>query len=292
LPCPATEEVLLMYVTDMNNRGLSLSTIQVYLAAVRSLHIQEGLGDPLQNCLRLRYALKAVKQGSSPARQKLPVTHSIMQRIYAVLFPTTDIDNIMLWSAFTLAYFGLFRASEVTVTSQWCHSSHYLQIEDVQIFSDHVGTYMTVRLKRSKTDVENRGTTVYIGCSQTTVCAVCAMRLYLQVRVKNKPSLPLFVFSSGQALTKQLFSKHLRLLLQQAGVDPTNYSGHSLRSGGATDAALSGLADWEIKLAGRWSSEAYQRYIRAPPSTLITFAHRMIHNTAKFHSAFSNNIFH
>ena len=35
------------------------------------------------------------------------------------------------------------------------------------------------------------------------------------------------------------------------------------------------FADWEIKMGGRWSSEASQRYIRVPVPQLVQFAKRM-----------------
>lgn len=290
-PCPTSEQALLMYVTELHNRGLKHSTIQVYLAAVRSWHIQEGFGNPLDGCLRLQYAMKAIKQGSPPPRQKLPVTHSILLRIYSQLFPSADYDIAMLWSAFTLAYYGLFRAAEITVTGKKFIPAINLQLKDVKMFHSNSQSYLTLNLKRSKTDTANRGTTIYIGCSQNHVCAVCAMKYYFQLRADCDPSQPLYIFTSGQILTRELLAKNLKSFLAKVGIDPTHYSGHSFRAGGATDAALSCLADWELKLAGRWSSEAYQRYIRAPPSVLLSFAHRMIQPTPKFHQAFPSNIF-
>ena len=35
-------------------------------------------------------------------------------------------------------------------------------------------------------------------------------------------------------------------------------------AGAATTGALVGMTDYELQLLGRWSSDAYQRYIRAP----------------------------
>ena len=46
-------------------------------------------------------------------------------------------------------------------------------------------------------------------------------------------------------------------------------------SGGAASVAETGMSDWEIKLAGRWTSETYQRYIQAPRQMLASFAKRM-----------------
>ena len=47
-----------------------------------------------------------------------------------------------------------------------------------------------------------------------------------------------------------------------------NYSGHSFHIGAATTAASQGLPDHLIKILGRWSSDAYQRYSRTSAGSL------------------------
>ena len=84
------------------------------------------------------------------------------------------------------------------------------------------------------------------------------------------------MYSNGVILTKHLFVTQTKLALASLGYQAGNYSGHSFRSGSATSAAAAGLADWEIKLLGRWSSQAYQRYIRTPEGLLTSFSKRII----------------
>ena len=278
-PYCISEQVLLMYIAYMNDKGLKHSTILVYLSAVRSLHIEAGLGDPLEGCLRVGQALKAVQRGSTPPRRKLPITHTILQNIGSTLSNTPD--HCMLWSAFTLAYFGLLRAAEFCVIKPPFNPSINLSMTDVSIFNAGQPTaYMSVHIKQTKTDKTGKGVSVCIGCSGQALCAVCAMQHYLAHAQPQglSPSQPLYRFHDGQVLTRQHLISHLRIQLQSIGIDPAEYSGHSFRSGGATDCALSGMGDWEIKLAGRWTSDAYQRYVRAPSSLLAGFARRMLHN--------------
>ena len=119
-----------------------------------------------------------------------------------------------LWAAFTLAYYGLLRAAEYTVLGSNFNPAANLQVSDVE-FCTHfeTGSYMSVHIKRSKTDYENRGTVLYIGCSRTSVCAVCA---YIKRRGNLHISQPLFIFSSGQVLTQPSF---LANLLSLASID-------------------------------------------------------------------------
>ena len=59
----------------------------------------------------------------------------------------------------------------------------------------------------------------------------------------------------------------LRKIIKQAvssiGLDPTRYSGHSLRAGGATDLFAARVPYWVIKKMGRWTSDAALRYYRS-----------------------------
>jgi hypothetical protein len=45
-------------------------------------------------------------------------------------------------------------------------------------------------------------------------------------------------------------------------LDPDLYNTHSFRFGRATDMATQGYTDIQIRMAGRWSSAAYKKYIK------------------------------
>ena len=62
---------------------------------------------------------------------------------------------------------------------------------------------------------------------------------------------------------------HLREALLQAGIDTTNFSGHSFRIGAASTAARAGLNDSFIQTLGRWKSSAFMAYIRTPVDDLV-----------------------
>ena len=61
-------------------------------------------------------------------------------------------------------------------------------------------------------------------------------------------------------------------MLIQVGRNPNGIAGHSLRIGGVNELAQRKCDPTDIQLAGRWTSEAYHLYLRAPDSgdTLIT----------------------
>ena len=104
-----------------------------------------------------------------------------------------------------------------------------------------------------------------------------ALQNYLMLR----PPLPgpLFIFASGKPLTKQNLTFETRKLLQQAGLNSSNYAGHSYRIGAATTAAKAKLPSWLIKTLGRWSSDCYERYIKTPSTTLSAVSAVLVKTT-------------
>jgi hypothetical protein len=61
---------------------------------------------------------------------------------------------------------------------------------------------------------------------------------------------------------------------------PDSISGHSLRAGGATSLAASGVPFDRIRAMGRWSSDAFRIYVRKNPALLhaLVFNGRSIHD--------------
>ena len=78
-----------------------------------------------------------------------------------------------------------------------------------------------------------------------------------------------------RALDRVTLVNHIKQLATSLGLDSSRYSGHSLRIGGATSAAEAGLSQWQIKLLGRWNSQAYQVYIKQDPRACADLAARM-----------------
>ena len=94
--------------------------MNVYLPAVRSLHISHGLSNPLQPGLRLKQtlALRSIerKHFSAP-KQKMSLTFDILSDIQAFIIPTCDEDTVR-WAAITAGHFLMLRAGEFTVLSR------------------------------------------------------------------------------------------------------------------------------------------------------------------------------
>ena len=178
------------------------------------------------------------------------------------------IDRTMLWSAFTLAFFGFLRVSEFTApTTSTFDGQRTLLARDIATKNN----VLTVHIKASKTDPFRRGSNIIIAQSGSPICAVNAYVDYCCLKSSKHDLLPAFIFANGSFLTRHSLAEILRCLLRSAGVeDATKFSTHSFRSGAATTAAKAGLPTWLIKTLGRWRSDCYQTYITTPESVLTS----------------------
>ena len=106
-------------------------------------------------------------------------------------------------------------------------------------------------------------------------CPSTALLLVLCQLPEQKRILPLFCFptpSGPKPLTHATFVNHLRHCLTKLGVDPSKYSGHSFRRGGASFALQCGVPTEWIKLQGDWASDAYERYLSPAFSLRVKLA--------------------
>lgn len=277
-PFPTSEKNLILFVAQLFKDGLAGSTIKSYLAAVRYSQIALGLGNPhIPSMTQLEYVLKgAQKSARSKSRPRLPITPSILEKLYSVWAASSDPFNAsMLWAAACMCFFGFLRSGEVVAPSKSSFDAAVtLCYGDVSVDSTSNPQVLQVHLKASKTDPYRLGVSVYLGRTGHLLCPVSAVLGYMVKRGSQVG--PFFLYEDGSFLTRSSFVDRLRLALSRAGLSPEKYSGHSFRIGAATTAAQVGLPDTLIKTLGRWQSSAYSLYIRTPRDTLCNVSKQLI----------------
>lgn len=183
------------------------------------------------------------------------------------------LDHCMFWAACTLGYFGFLRAAEFTVPNLARFSPLiHLQVTDIAVDAPSSPECMRVKIKASKTDPFRKGADVHIGLGHPPLCAVHAMMTYLSQR-GSSPG-PLFLLQDGRPLSRGILTDWLRQIMSASGV-AGNFSSHSFRIGAATVAARKGIPDHLIQALGRWSSNAYQLYIRTPSESLASLSQQL-----------------
>ena len=154
----------MLFVTHLATLGLSCTTIKVYLSAVRNLHTAVGHHSLYyqQFTPRLQQVLKEIQKTQATfksPRIRLPITLNILSDMHTVLqHQPTSHNNLMIWAASCLAFFGVLRSSELTVPSQDTYDpSIHLSVNDVAVDSRLSPTMIQVTIKQSKTDPFRQG---------------------------------------------------------------------------------------------------------------------------------------
>ena len=175
------------------------ASIKVYLSGVRSLYIDNGLPDPLSNCLQLQRLLRGIKRVQSSFKStRMPITIDVMRIIHQAL-DFSDQDHVMLWAACCLGFFGFLRAGEFTVNSAFNPATHMV-VSDLQVDSLVDPTCLRVHIKCSKTDPFRKGCDIYVGRGDSMICPLAAVCQYLKIR--GSTSGPLFLFHNGHPLSR------------------------------------------------------------------------------------------
>lgn len=255
--------LLLGFIAHLaEERGLAFSTINTYAYAVRDWAMELGLRDPTRNKHGEQHLYKKLLRGVRRAtrkrcRTRRPLKRSHLRKVLTNLHHCglSCSDEAMLRSALLIAFYGFLRTSEYTSSSN--NSMYALKFGDVKfIHGKDSRSYSRVklRLRKSKTS-QFADAFVDIFAQRSAWCPVSALSRYVQL-VKLEKGDPLY------PITPQRFNKLFRCALEVSGFDPRQFSSHSLRSGGASTAADSGVPSWLIQRLGRWRSDCYKTYIR------------------------------
>ena len=264
IPYPLCEPTLRLFATFLA-RNLSYASICTYISALRLQNIELGYRPPADMPL-LHLLLKGIKRmkGSRAKPKRKPITlvllSSLQHELQLSSFVTND--KLMLWASFTTAFFGFLRASEFCSPSQSFYDPRStLLVRDVSVLPD----VAILQLKVSKTDQFRNGCEVRLAKSGNPICPYRALTDHLRhCAIADQP---LFQFSYGAYLTRQIFSDLVKSLLPNS-CDSAAYSSHSFRIGAATCAADKQTPAWLIKALGRWSSRRFEEYIRIPYTTI------------------------
>ena len=155
-----------MRICRSSSRGRSEALLHQELPIGNSPHADcQGHGRPFTTSLPLlEYTLRGVKlrqakkQVTRP-RTRLPITPSLMKKLRSSWEKDSQShDNIMLWAACCMAFFGFLRSGEITVPSlkEYDPEGH-LSMGDVALDNHKDAAVVRVHIKESKTDPFRKG---------------------------------------------------------------------------------------------------------------------------------------
>lgn len=248
---PATAKTVVSYLTVQADEH-KISTLERRIASISQAHQAAGFSTPTSD-MQVRVLMQGIRRVKGTAQTaKSPVlTHDIKQMI------NTLPDNLLGLrdrALLLVGFAGGFRRSEIVC----------LNVKDLNFTREG----LIINLRYSKTDQEGKGRKVGIpyGTNYNT-CPVRSLQLWLEE--SGITSGPLFrsVNRYGSLQEGRLSDKTVALIVKRsaeaAGLDASNYSGHSLRAGLATSAAMNGASERSImNQTGHKSLNMVRRYIR------------------------------
>ncbi len=249
---PTAAATLALFLTDRAQDGLKVASLGLALSAIRATHHDAGFADPAANP-QVRMIWEGIRRTHGTAQRcAAPLTADGIRSIVANL--PSNLRAMRNRALVLLGFGGAFRRSELVA----------LDVGDLT-FDPARG--VVVHVRRSKTDQTGEGADVAIPFgSQPTVCPVRALEAWLSAAGLHAG--PVFRSVSrhghvGDRLDGRDVARTLKETAARAAINPTKVSGHSLRAGLATTAALAGRSDRAIMAQGRWKSRTMvDRYVR------------------------------
>ena len=230
---------------------LSVATLVRRIATISKAHEARGLPNPCQSEI-VRATLRGIKRTRGVAqREAKPL---LREDLFLVLDAMGEgVKDARDRALLLIGFAGGFRRSEIVG----------LDCDDIE----RVRQGLIITLGRSKTDQEGAGRKVGIPFGRTRHCPVLALDYWIAVSGIEAGTIFRPVDRHGRIAAARLSGEAVSLVVKErvtaTGIDPTDFSGHSLRAGFATSAVRAGVSTLKIRSqTGHASDAMLARYIR------------------------------
>jgi hypothetical protein len=120
----------------------------------------------------------------------------------------------------------------------------------------------TVSRSASKSDYFRKGVKIPINnAPNSPTCPLTALHILFD-RYPAAPESPLFK-RTFDPFSREYLVRTIRRPLLDAGINPSGFSGHSLRRGAAVSVVTAGIPRDDIKTLGRWKSDSVDLYFES-----------------------------
>ena len=253
---PSEPKIISLYLTHLSTKDAKLSTIKRRLVSIGVIHKIKGHYLDTKHPIIIENLMGIKRRKGTVQKGKKPILINDLIKLINVIDKAkiVDIKKLRDKSILLIGFSGGFRRNEIVS----------LDFEDL----DFVIEGLKITVKKSKTDQYGEGLIKGLPYFENKMyCPVTTLKKWLNVS-KIKDGALFRRFTKGSKLTKsrltdQTVALIIKKYLNLAGINSTNYSGHSLRSGFATSAAESGAEERSIMaMTGHKSTEMVRRYIK------------------------------
>ena len=251
---PARTEYVALYLQHLLDTTHSPSALDSAIYGIQWVHNLAGIPPPTDSPI-IHDVSRAAKRlmGTRLINKKEPILPDMIKK----LVEASNLDNLLNLRnvcIFVLAFAGFFRIEEVL----------HIKYGDIT-FHD---TYVAIKVGRSKTDQLRKGNEVVIARSLSEVfCPVSLFKRYV-LELERFPVEPNhYVFkpltrsklghkfvSKNKPISYSTVKEYFKSSFKDIVPDIAAFSTHSLRAGGASPAANTGVADRLFQRHGRWKS--------------------------------------
>ena len=251
---------IMSFLSFLQSKNYRPSTIQSYLSAISFGHKIRGFQDPQDSFLLNKFMI-GIKRMSTASDQLQPITVQRLTELIGLVetLRTTSYIKKLLKAVFSLLYHGCLRISELAKSGRADHALRHHQAKYQFSFPRGKPTSVTLHLnsfKHSKEPVKIK----IMSSSDPMICPVQLLDNFQNIRPH---STYLFCEQNGNPISRSFVVRWLNKLVAKSSFANLKINTHSLRIGRTTDLALAGASDAYIRQAGRWSSNAYLKYIRS-----------------------------
>ena len=235
---PTQPKIVAFYITHLS-KSSKFSTLKRRIASISVIHKLKGHYLDTKHPIIMENLHGIKRTIGSRQKAKKPILINDLKLIIKAI----DKDKYRDKALILVGFAGGFRRSELID----------IELDDVEFVEQGV----KILIKRSKTDQAGEGITKAIPYfDNKEFCPVLSLKDYINIKSIKKSHGKLFDISDKSvALIIKKYAK-------KAGLDPSIYAGHSLRSGFATTAAEFGAEERNImSMTGHKTTQMVRRYI-------------------------------
>ena len=259
LRIPATAVSLVPFLQLMS-LTVTYDHLKHLMSAVRFYHQAKGVAFP-EHDFDVNNTLHGLKRElSHTVFQALPLTPSIMRGMYKYLDMSKPKD-LSLWCSYLVTFYCLFRKSNsVPKSGKNFNIKRTLLRKHIRVDSPNNMVYVHVTFSKT-IHFGQRDLVIPIPGNEDAAMDPVRHLAELFDMCPCSPDSPAFTFGKEKCITYSGFTTSLKQLLMKAGHNPSLYTGHSFRRGGATLLYKLGASILQIQASGDWSSQCFARYL-------------------------------
>ena len=273
---PISIEQLCLYIQFLSTKLKSPQSIRNYVCGLKTFHLFCNVPFPDYDSLLVKLTFKGLdKTLQHIPHRAAPMSPQILSKLYK-LFDMTIPVHTVVWCLFVFLFFLFSRKSQFMCThASDPHIPRLVKRRDVCVQQGA----LQVSFKWTKTH-QSGGDLIVIPLLPIPHSILCPVLAYFNMisKVPAPSHSPVFVIPSlagAHPVYYRWFHLVLRKGISLIGLEPSSFSSHSFRRGGASYAFSRGVRGELIQRQGDWRSDAYKTYLDTSYSHRMSVSHIM-----------------